>query len=84
MPNLLGSAVDQASLLHLGTYTVGGLPLQFPAEVTNDAQMQSYFQQWRPDAPPRAAAALFEPQYRSTRLPHRDRDEQKLYRSGPR
>ncbi|WP_165839811.1 class C beta-lactamase [Mycobacterium montefiorense] len=52
LPNLLGSAVDQASLLHLGTYTAGGLPLQFPAEVTNDAQMQSYFQQWRPDAAP--------------------------------
>ncbi|MGZ3296921.1 MAG: serine hydrolase, partial [Xanthobacteraceae bacterium] len=51
MPQLKGSAVDRASLLELGTYTAGGLPLQFPDEVENDAQMLAYFRNWTPDAP---------------------------------
>lgn len=52
MPPLRGSAIDKASLLHLGTYTAGGLPLQFPGNVTNDAGMTAYFQQWKPAAAP--------------------------------
>lgn len=51
MPQLKGSAADKATLLNFGTYTAGGLPLQFPDEVTN-AQMVSYFQQWKADAAP--------------------------------
>jgi beta-lactamase class C len=50
MPRLKGSAIDKASLLNLGTYTAGGLPLQFPDEIENDAQMIRYFQQWKADA----------------------------------
>jgi beta-lactamase class C len=49
MPSLKGSAIDRASLLELGAYTAGGLPLQFPDEVGNDAQMLAYFRNWRPD-----------------------------------
>ncbi|MGW4097480.1 class C beta-lactamase [Mycobacterium sp. NPDC004974] len=52
MPQLTGSAIDKADLLNLGTFTAGGLPLQFPSDVTDDAQMQTYFQQWEPDATP--------------------------------
>jgi beta-lactamase class C len=52
MPQLKGSAIDRASLLELGTYTPGGLPLQFPDEVIDDAQMLGYFRNWTPDAPP--------------------------------
>ena len=52
LPELADSAIDRATLLNLGTYTASGLPLQFPADVTDDAQMQTYFQQWRPDAAP--------------------------------
>ncbi|BBA89535.1 class C beta-lactamase [Mycobacterium pseudoshottsii] len=52
MPQLAGSAIDKATLLNLGTYTAGGLPLQFPPEITDDAQMQAYFQQWTPDDAP--------------------------------
>jgi beta-lactamase class C len=52
MPELIRSAVDEASLLHLGTYTAGGLPLQFPDAVTNHAEMETYFQQWKPSAAP--------------------------------
>nr|WP_229519466.1 class C beta-lactamase [Massilia rhizosphaerae] len=52
VPQLKGSAIDRASLLELGTYTAGGLPLQFPDEVETDAQMIAYFRAWRPDAAP--------------------------------
>ncbi len=51
MPELKGSAIDKASLLNLGTYTAGGLPLQFPDGVT-DEQMVAYFRQWKPHAAP--------------------------------
>ena len=51
MPQLEGSAIDQVSLLHLGTYTAGGLPLQFPDELS-DNQMTNYFRQWKPQAAP--------------------------------
>jgi beta-lactamase class C len=49
---LKGSAIDRASLLDLGTYAAGGLPLQFPEEVGNDEQMIAYFRLWQPEAAP--------------------------------
>jgi len=52
LPQLRGSALDAASLLHLGTYTAGGLPLQFPDGVSNNVDMMHYFQHWTPDAQP--------------------------------
>lgn len=52
MPQLAGTPIDRATLLHLGTYTPGGLPLQFPEEMSNNDQMPGYFQQWKPDAAP--------------------------------
>lgn len=54
MPQLKGSAIDRARLLHLGTYTAGGLPLQFPDAVSDSARMIGYFRQWQPDAAPGA------------------------------
>lgn len=51
LPELKGSAIDKASVLNLGTYTAGGLPLQFPDEVPNDG-MLAYFKQWKADAAP--------------------------------
>jgi beta-lactamase class C len=50
MPQLTGTPIDEATLLNLGTYTAGGLPLQFPAEVADDGRMVRYFQRWKPDA----------------------------------
>jgi beta-lactamase class C len=52
MPQLRHSAMDEVSLLNLGTYTAGGLPLQFPDAVTNNAEMAAYFRQWNPSAAP--------------------------------
>jgi beta-lactamase class C len=53
MPQLKGSAIDKVRLLNLGTYTAGGLPLQFPDEISDD-QMTGYFRQWKPAAAPGA------------------------------
>lgn len=47
-PALRGSAFDRISLLELGTYTAGGLPLQFPDEVTGEEKIASYYAGWKP------------------------------------
>ncbi|WP_420375327.1 class C beta-lactamase [Pollutimonas sp. H1-120] len=54
IPALRGSAIARASLLNLGTYTAGGLPLQFPDDILGDDAMISYFREWRPNAAPGA------------------------------
>jgi beta-lactamase class C len=48
-PELRGSPLEHASLLALGTYTAGGLPLQFPDKVTDPASMLAYYRQWQPE-----------------------------------
>lgn len=50
LPQLQGSAVDKATLLNLGTYTTGGLPLQFPDDISNEDKMVGYFREWEPAA----------------------------------
>jgi len=52
MPALRGSAIDAATLLNLGTFTAGGLPLQVPDDVRDEAGMVAYFRRWTPSAPP--------------------------------
>lgn len=49
MPELRDSATGTVRLLDLATYTAGGLPLQFPADVRDHAGMLDYYRQWRPD-----------------------------------
>jgi beta-lactamase class C len=61
LPQLRGSALDEASLLHLGTYTAGGLPLQFPDGINDNDDMLRYFQQWTPDAQPGAVRRYSNP-----------------------
>ncbi|WP_026615092.1 class C beta-lactamase [Ensifer aridi] len=51
LPALAGSSFDKISLLDLGTYTAGGLPLQFPDSVTDQQSMIAYFKTWRPNYP---------------------------------
>lgn len=48
LPALRGSAFDSISVLQLGTYTAGGLPLQFPDEADHQGKMLGYFKQWKP------------------------------------
>ncbi|WEF31441.1 class C beta-lactamase [Pseudoduganella chitinolytica] len=50
-PALKGSAIDKATLLHLGTYTAGGLPLQFPDELTEPLPAR-YYRAWKPAGAP--------------------------------
>lgn len=54
LPQFEGRPIDRATLLDLGTYTAGGLPLQFPAEVADDEHMLRFFQDWTPDEKPGA------------------------------
>lgn len=51
LPALRGSAFDGISVLQLGTYSAGGLPLQFPPEADSPDTMLGYFQQWQPRYP---------------------------------
>ncbi|WP_430539785.1 class C beta-lactamase [Pseudomonas mandelii] len=48
LPELRGSAFDNISVLQLGTYSAGGLPLQFPDDADAPDKMLGYFQQWKP------------------------------------
>ena len=54
VPQLAHSPIDKVTLLHLLTYTAGGLPLQVPEGVTNAAAATSYLTHWKPDAAPGA------------------------------
>lgn len=50
-PALAGSAIGQASLLQLATYSAGGLPLQFPDSVNTDDQATAFYQAFQPPFP---------------------------------
>lgn len=49
---LRGKPIDRATLLHLGTYTAGGLPLQFPDSVAGNAATLAYYSHWVATSPP--------------------------------
>jgi len=52
MPALKGTALDKATLLHLGTYTAGGLPLLFSAKIKTEADAIAFLRRWKPSAAP--------------------------------
>jgi beta-lactamase class C len=52
MSALQGSALDRVNLLDLGTYTAGGLPLQFPDEVPDNRDITRFYRGWRPSYEP--------------------------------
>ncbi|CAM3957190.1 class C beta-lactamase [Bordetella tumulicola] len=48
LPTLRGSNLSKVSLVHLGTHTAGGFPLQVPDAITNSKQLMRYFAAWTP------------------------------------
>lgn len=52
LPRLKGRPIDRATLLHLGTYTAGGLPLQFPDPIADESAALAYFHGWKAEGPP--------------------------------
>src|SRR3546814_15421861 len=48
LPELRGSSLEKVSLVHLGTHTAGGFPLQVPDSITNQRQLMRYFETWTP------------------------------------
>lgn len=48
LPSLKGGSFDKVSVLHLGTHTPGGMPLQFPDGIANGTQLMEYFRNWKP------------------------------------
>ena len=51
IPALAGSAFDHISVLQVGGYTSGGLPMQFPTAVTDDASALRWLHDWKPTLP---------------------------------
>jgi beta-lactamase class C len=47
-PPLRGTRFDHVRLVNLGTYTAGGLPLQFPEDVKTGDDALRYYQRWKP------------------------------------
>lgn len=48
LPELAGTDFGNLQLFHLGTHTVGGIPLQVPDEVRTQEQLLEYFRTWKP------------------------------------
>jgi len=54
LPQLEGSAFGKLQLMQLGTHTTGGMPLQVPDELRNEAQLLKFLRTWTPADKPGA------------------------------
>ena len=61
LPEFDGAPIDAATLSEFGTYTAGGLPLQFPDGVGTDADAIAYLRAFRPSAAPGATRRYSNP-----------------------
>lgn len=61
LPLLRKTSFDRITALDLGTYSAGGLPLQFPPEVSSSDQMIHYFRSWKPECEPGACRLYSNP-----------------------
>ncbi|KVL51773.1 class C beta-lactamase [Burkholderia territorii] len=48
LPALQGKPFGAVTLLNLGTHTPGGMPLQVPDSIRDDADLMRYLEAWRP------------------------------------
>jgi len=51
LPLLKDTKFGEVSLVHLGTHTPGGLPLQAPENIQSTDQLMKYFKHWQPAYP---------------------------------
>ncbi|WP_268903508.1 class C beta-lactamase [Bordetella petrii] len=51
LAELQGTAFGQVALFHLATHTAGGLPLQVPDDIHDQAGLLDYFKAWQPKYP---------------------------------
>lgn len=51
LPKLTGTDFGRIQLMHLGTHTVGGMPLQVPDGIQDSSQLLAYLRDWQPAYP---------------------------------
>lgn len=61
IPELRKSNLDRVTLIHLGTHTAGGFPLQLPSEIEGAAPLLNYFRTWTPSYIPGAQRTYANP-----------------------
>lgn len=51
-PDLDGAPIGEATVVQLGAYSAGCLPLQFPAAVQSSEDIPAYLHEWKPECTP--------------------------------
>lgn len=51
LPKLTGTDFGRIQLMHLGTHTVGGMPLQVPDGIQDSSELLAYLRDWQPAYP---------------------------------
>ncbi|WLD99412.1 beta-lactamase [Agrobacterium leguminum] len=52
LPSMKGKPFGNVALMHLGTHTAGGFPLQVPDNVKTEQQLMAYLMAWKPSYRP--------------------------------